>query len=63
MAAWCRIPLAQVWELRELDWLALRRDAFVHEMRQTKGGREWLANAWRLGQSQADSEGLREAFG
>lgn len=63
MAECCGCPLADAWRMRGLDFLALRRDAFVHAMRRAPAGREWLAQAWRPGQAEPDADGLREALG
>lgn len=46
-----------------IDYLALRRDAFIYYMSRTEGGNEYLDNAWRLEQTKPDREKLRAKFG
>lgn len=45
-----------------IDYLALRRDAFIHFMSQSEKGEEYLDNAWRLEQTKPDRERLREKY-
>lgn len=46
-----------------IDYLILRRDAFISRLRQTEKGQEYLDNAWRLEQTKADRNTLRDKFG
>ena len=46
-----------------MDYLVLRRDAFIHTMSQTEKGEEYLNNAWRLEQTKPDRDSLRKKFG
>ena len=49
-----------------LDYLRYRRDAFIHLLSETEGGREYLANARRLEQTKMgadDRARMRELFG
>lgn len=46
-----------------LCYLQLRRDAYIHSLQQTKEGREYLENAWRLEQTEPERDKLREKFG
>lgn len=41
----------------------LKRDAFIYNMNQSKEGKEYLNNAWRLNETAPDKKSLREAFG
>lgn len=62
MAEYARISLFDVEELDWLDFLALRRDAFIYSMNQTEKGREYLDNAWMMEQTEPDRKALRKAF-
>lgn len=55
--------MLQVQELDLVDYLVLRRDAFIHTMSQTEKGEEYLNNAWRLEQTKPDRDSLRKKFG
>lgn len=55
--------MLEVHELDFLDYLVLRRDAFIYRMSQTEKGEEYLKNAWRLEQTKPDRESLRKKFG
>ena len=57
------ISLMDVEDLDYLDYLTLRRDAFIFNMSQTQKGLEYLDNAWRIGQTKPDRKALRERFG
>ncbi|QXE20001.1 hypothetical protein B5S50_14875 [Clostridium sp. 001] len=50
-------------ELEELNvfeyWLLLR-DAVIYNYKQTKEGREYLENCWRIEQTEPDRKSLRE---
>ncbi len=46
-----------------MDYLALRRDAFIHLCQASQEGRDYLANAKRLTVTEMDCGGLREQFG
>lgn len=59
MAEYTGLTLYDVRELDYIDYLLLRRDAFIHKMNQTEKGREYLDNAWRMEQTQPDREALR----
>lgn len=63
MAEYARISLFEVEELNWLDYLRLRRDAFIYSMNQTEKGREYLDNAWMMEQTEPDRNALRNAFG
>ncbi|MBO7309493.1 MAG: hypothetical protein J6V38_07680 [Kiritimatiellae bacterium] len=44
-------------------YLQLRRDAYIHALRQTEKGREYLENAWRLEQMEPERDKLRKKTG
>lgn len=44
-------------------YFQLRRDAYIHTLRQTEKGREYLYNAWRLEQTEPERKKFRETFG
>ena len=46
-----------------LCYLQLRRDAWIHMLRQTEKGREYLYNAWRIEQSEPERNKLRTKHG
>lgn len=55
-----------MWEVEELDldvYLFLVREAFIYYTQQTKEGREYLENCWRMTQTKPDRQRLRENFG
>lgn len=62
MAEYCRISLPEVERLDFIEYLRLRRDAFIYNLNQTKEGREYLDNAYRLTVTDIDSDALREQF-
>lgn len=52
-------------ELLELDCYTFKylvKDAFIHQMRQTPDGVEYLENCWLLCQTKPDRENLRKHF-
>ena len=63
VALWANIPITQVGDLDFLDYMQLRRDAFIFEMQKTEEGEEYLADAWRLEQTGDDRAKARELFG
>lgn len=60
VAEYTGLTLYDVRELDYLDYLLLRRDAFIHKMNQTEKGREYLDNAWRMEQTKPDRLALRK---
>lgn len=60
---YARLNIFEVQELDILDYLTLRRDAFIYKMSRTEEGQEYLNNAWRLEQTSPDRDGLRSKFG
>lgn len=57
------MPITALGDMDYLDYLQLRRDAFIFEMQKTEQGEEYLADAWRLEQTKADRSAARELFG
>ncbi|MFQ9545614.1 MAG: hypothetical protein ACLR02_11400 [Clostridium sp.] len=45
-----------------IDYLMLRRDAFISKCNETEKGREYLDNAWRISQTKPERNKLREKF-
>ena len=44
-------------------YLQLRLDAYIYALQQTKDGREYLENAWRLEQMEPERDKLRKKTG
>lgn len=57
------LNMLEVENLDIIDYLSYRRDAFIYKMSQTEKGREYLANAHRLEQTEPDRKSLRDQFG
>ncbi|WP_286149576.1 MULTISPECIES: hypothetical protein [Bacillota] len=51
--------MLEIEEVDYIDYLILKRDAFIYKQSQTEHGREYLKNAYRLEQTSPDREGLR----
>ena len=45
-----------------IEYLTLRRDAFIYKMNQTEKGQEYLDNGYRLEETKPDRDGLRKDF-
>lgn len=54
------ISLPDVQDLDMVDYLALRREAFISEMSKSEKGKKYLTDAWYYEQTEADYEGLME---
>lgn len=63
VADYTRVSLFDVQEMDYLEYLSLRRDAFIYMQNQTEEGQEYLDNAYRLEQTEADRVSLRSHFG
>ena len=63
VADYCRISMFEVEDLDYIDYLRLRRDAFITMLSQTEKGQEYLDNAWILEQTAPDKKSLRDQFG
>lgn len=57
------ISLYDVEEMDYYEYLLIRRDAFISSLSQTEKGQEYLSNAYRLGLTEPDRDGLRKQFG
>jgi hypothetical protein len=53
------LNMLEIEGLDYIDYLQLKRDAFIYKQSQTEHGREYLENAYRLEQTTPDREGLR----
>lgn len=62
VADYARISLKDVDDLDYFEYLALRRDAWIHKLNQTDQGREYLDNAYRLTLTEPDRGKLRDQF-
>ena len=63
VADYCRISMPEVEEMDFVDYLKMRRDAFITRLNQTEKGQEYLDNAWILEQTAPNRNSLREQFG
>ncbi len=63
VADYCGISLFDVQELDYVEYLMLRRDAFIFNHNKTEAGQEYLDNAYRLEQTAPDKSSLRSRFG
>lgn len=57
-----RISLPDVNDLDYIDYLILRRDAFIDKLNGTEAGRKYLNDAYRLTLTKPDRKRLREQF-
>lgn len=53
----------EIQNLDYIDYLTLRRDAFITKMNQSEKGQEYLDNAYRLEETKPNREKLRKNFG
>ncbi len=63
MSEYTGLTLPAVRDLDFLEYLVLRRDAYIHRLNQTEEGREYLVNAWRMEQTKPDRARLRAKYG
>ena len=63
VADYANMTLPDVMKLNYVDFLILRREAFVYGLSKTKKGREKLEEAYCMEQTQPDRGGLRKQFG
>ncbi len=57
------ISLLDVNELDYIDYLILKRDAFIYRLNKTADGQEYLRKAWTLEQTKPDRKKLKSRFG
>lgn len=53
----------EIGQLNYVDFLRLRRDAYIQRCSATPEGREYLRDAWRMEQTKADKSKLRQRTG
>lgn len=63
MASYTGLDFYEVGRMDYLQFLALRRDAYIYSLEQTEAGREYLKNAWRMEQTEPDRAALRKKLG
>ena len=63
VAAYTGLNFREIGELGLVQYLTLRRDAYIHSLDRTETGRQYLNNAWRMEQTTPDRKRLREQFG
>lgn len=63
MAEYCNIPLFQVYEMDVFTFWTVLHDVIVYNRSQTKEGRKWLRNAWRIRQTEPETEKLHRKAG
>lgn len=63
MASYTGLDFYEVGRMDYLQFLALRRDAYIYGLEQSEAGREYLANAWRMEQTKPDRAALRKKLG
>ncbi|MCD7800679.1 MAG: hypothetical protein LUG94_05665 [Ruminococcus sp.] len=63
MADYSGLNIFEVENVNIVDYLQLRRDAFIYKMNQTKDGQEYLNKAWQLEQTKIDRKSMRKHFG
>ena len=57
------LTMLEVQDLDYIDYLVLRRDAFIWMLSRTEEGEKYLDKAWRLEQTAPDRSKLRDKFG
>ncbi len=62
VSSYTGLTFSQVGELKYIDFLQYRRDAFLFTLESTQEGREYLDNAWRMEQTKPDRAALRKQF-
>lgn len=60
IAEYARISVPDVYGLDLIDYLILRRDAYISMLSRTKSGQEYLEKAWCREQTEPDRTALRE---
>lgn len=63
MAEYAAVSIFRVAELDIFTYWALLHDAIVYNYGQTKEGRKWLRNAWRLTQTEPETARLKKKYG
>jgi hypothetical protein len=60
VAQYTGLDFIQLGQLNYIEYLKLRRDAFINYLSNTEKGQEYLDNAWRCEQTKADRAALRK---
>ena len=55
--------LPAVYDLDIITFWALLRDGVIYNRAQTETGRKWLRNAWRITQTEPETEKLKAKYG
>lgn len=63
MAAYTGLSFLEVGQLDYGTYLLWRRDAYISVLNRTEAGRAFLADCWRLEQTEPERDRLREKFG
>ena len=63
VSTYAGISIPQVRELDVLDFLLLRREAYISALQKTEKGREYLEQAWLREQTTADRAAIRQLVG
>jgi len=63
VADYANVSISDTDEMDVFTFWALLRDAVIFNRSHTKEGRTWLKNAWRIGQTEPESEKLHEKAG
>ncbi len=63
MAEYAGLTLVEVRGMEYIQYLILRRDAYIYMLSRTEAGQEYLDNAWRMEQTEPDRAGLRAKLG
>lgn len=60
VAEYAGLSIPEVECLDMIDYLILRRDAYIRALSRTRKGEEYLVNAWCYRQTEPDRAALRE---
>lgn len=63
VAEYTGVSILDTDELDVFTFWALLRDAIIFNRSQTKDGRKWLKNAWRISQTEPQTEKLHRKIG
>lgn len=63
MSEYTGLNFLEIGKLDLIQFLLLRRDAFIYQCNQTEAGQEYLKNAWRMEQTKPERAKLRDKFG
>lgn len=63
VAKYANMTIPQVMRLDLIDYMILRRDAYIYSLSRSKEGSERLAEAWAKEQTEPDRKSLRKMLG